>query len=435
METMAKSETKIRVLHIITRLIPGGADENTVQTVLGLDKERFQVDLIVGGQSDELMMRRVERCRVIIVPELVRNPSPLKDLKTCIKLIRLIRQERYHIVHTHTAKAGIIGRFAAWFCRVPIIVHTLHGATFHRALHPGEAALYRALERLAARVSHKLVSVGDDLRRIYLDAGVGKPRQYVTIRSGFEIARFRLSDAELALRRRKIRRELSISDDAWVIGSASRLEPRKGQFYFLQSAQRLLIKYPDLVFIIAGDGPSAKELRTLAHSLRIANRVQFLGHRTDIEDVMSAMDIFVLSSLWEGLPQVLVQAAALGRPIVSFDAEGAKEIVHGGENGFVVPRGDENALTESLAYLIAHPQRAREMGVRGRRFIGEEYDKEIMVRRIDKLYRELLLQAIGRGGRARALRGAKYKQFGDLTAQSIKSLRTQQRQMGKPGLN
>ncbi len=432
---MTTNDTKIRVLHIITRMIPGGADENTLQTVLLLDKARFTVDLIVGGQSDEMMLRRVENCRVVILPELVRNPSLSCDIKSFIKIMRIIRHEKYHIVHTHTAKAGILGRMAAWLCRTPIIVHTLHGTTFHRAMHASEAFFYRILERLTACITDQLVSVGDDLRQIYLNAGVGKPEQYVTIRSGFEISRFRLSDAEIALRRRKIRRELGISDAAYVIGSASRLEPRKGQYYFIQSAQQLLSKYPDLVFILAGDGPSAEELRTLAQSLRIANKIHFLGHRKDIEDVMSAMDVFVLSSLWEGLPQVLVQAAALGRPIVSFDAEGAKEIVHGGENGFVVPRGDENALTESLAYLISHPQRAREMGLRGRRFIGAEYDKEIMVRRIDELYSELLSTA-GRGDFLAYSTTRKSCGLVDVPrAGANASLHMQHRQMGKQGLN
>ena len=369
----------------------------------------------------------------MMIPELVRNPSLLKDFIAMVKLIRLIRHERYHIVHTHTAKAGIIGRFAAWLCRTPIIVHTLHGATFHRAISRREAALYRILERIAALITDQLVSVGDDLRQIYLDSGVGKPEQYVTIRSGFDIDRFRLSDAELALRRRKIRRELGISDSTWVIGSASRLEPRKGQFYFLQSAACLLKQYPDLVFLIAGDGPSAQELRTLARSLRISKQVFFLGHRTDIEDVMSAMDVFVLSSLWEGLPQVLVQAAALGRPIVCFDSEGSKEVVHGGVNGFIVTRGDEKALTDSLSYLAANPLKAREMGHSGRRLIGEEYDKQVMVSRIDSLYYELL---------AAAGYGNLHKKMADLhDAKSEHGLpflnrpSSRKRQMGRLGLN
>lgn len=432
---MSSDQNRIGVLHIITRMIPGGADENTLQTILGLDKARYKIDLIVGGQSDEIMLRRVENCRIIVLPELVRNPSPLNDVRSFFKIIRIIRQESFSIVHTHTAKAGILGRLAAWLCGTPIIIHTLHGATFHRALHKWAAAFYCILERLAARITDQFISVGNDLRQIYVKARVGKPEQYVTIRSGFEIARFRLSDAELALRRRKVRRELGISESAWVIGTASRLEPRKGQYYFIQSAQRLLLKYPDLVFIIAGDGPSARELRTLAQSLRIADKIRFLGHRTDIENVMSAMDIFVLTSLWEGLPQVLVQAAALGRPIICFDAEGSKEIVHGGENGFVVPRGDENALTESLAYLTTHPQRAREMGNCGRRFIGAEYDREIMVRQIDKLYQDLLVVAPDHPIKAHRKIEKKIRRSNDSGVKAAKSLRSNHRRLGKPGLH
>jgi len=387
---MTNKYRKIRVLHIITRLIPGGADENTIQTVVGLDKSRFNVDLVAGGQSDTTMISRAAGCRVILMPDLIREPALFRDLKTFWQLTRLIRKEHYHIVHTHTAKAGILGRLAAVLARTPVIVHTLHGVTFHRTLSAGTARLYRILERLAARVTHKLVTVGDHLREIYLAAGIGEEKQYITIRSGFELARFKLSEAEIALRRRKIRREMGLPESACVIGSASRLEPRKGQYYFLEAAQRLLQDYPALHFIIAGAGPSAQELRTLAHSLRIDRQVHFLGHRTDIEDVMATMDIFVLSSLWEGLPQVLVQAASLGKPIVCFDTEGACEVVHGGENGFIVPRGDVSSMTEALFYLLAHPQQARLMGLKGHRFVGQDYDRAVMVKKIETLYNRLI---------------------------------------------
>ncbi len=411
---MIKTNKKIRVLHIITRLIPGGADENTIQTVIGLDKSRFRIDLVVGGLSDQDMIGRVEGCRIIMIPELIREPAPGKDLKALWQLIRLVRSQRYHIVHTHTAKAGILGRLAAVIGRTPIIIHTLHGATFHRTMSAITALFYRLLERLAARVTDKLVTVGDNLRDIYVSAGIGKEEQYITIRSGFELARFKLSDAEIALRRRKTRRELGLSDSAFVIGSASRLEPRKGQYYFLEAAQRLLQEYPSLHFILAGDGPSAQELQTLAHSLRISSQVHFLGHRNDIEDVMASMDVFVLSSLWEGLPQVLVQAAALRKPIVCFDTEGACEVVHGGENGFVVPRGDVTAMTEALFYLVSHPQQARRMGAAGHRFVGDDYDKAVMVKRIEGLYHKLAKKTVLGTTRTQRMSHPPAKQHGSL---------------------
>lgn len=381
---------KIRILHIITRLIPGGADGNTVQTVRGLDARHYRVDLVTGGQYDPAFLAASDLPRVIILRDLVRNPSPWRDIKVVIRLVRIIKKNRYHIVHTHTAKAGILGRFAGALCHTPVVVHTLHGSTFHRSMSPRVSRMYRFFERLAARVTSQFVTVGDDLRDIYVRAGVGQADRYVTIRSGFELQRFLLNERQIALKRRKICAELGIDGDIFIIGSASRLEPRKGQNFLLRAAKTLLQKHDDIVFIIAGDGPSARELRLLAQSLDIDDRVLFLGHRQDIAEVMAAMDVFVLSSLWEGLPQVLVQAAALGKPIVTFDIEGAKEIVSAGENGFVVAKGDVTALTQAVDYLVSDRPKAAQMGAYGKKFVTYDYDREVMVRRITELYQNLI---------------------------------------------
>ncbi len=389
---------KIRILHVITRLIPGGADSNTIQTVRGLDPRYYQVDLAIGVESDFAFVAQSGVPTVVIVPDLVRNPSPWRDVKAIFQLARLMRKNRYHIVHTHTAKAGILGRFASALCATPVVVHTLHGSTFHRCMHPMTAMVYRFLERVAGHVTNQFVAVGENVRDIYIQSGVGEAERYVTIRSGFELQRFQMDVRRMALKRRQLCDELGIDEDFFIIGSASRLEPRKGQNYLLQAAKTLLQKHEDIIFLIAGDGPSAKELRLTAQSLAIEDRVLFLGHRHDIEDVMAAMDVFVLSSLWEGLPQVLVQAAALGKPIVTFDIEGAREIVHAGENGFIVPRGDVHALTQAIDYLINDRPKAAQMGEYGKKFVTFEYDKEVMVRRITALYQDLI-----RAGRRRSL--------------------------------
>lgn len=402
--SMQTTGEKIRILHIITRLIPGGADENTIQTVRGLDKRHYKIDLVIGGQYDASFLAKARLSNVIIMPQLMRQPAPWSDIRAILALAQLIRRNRYHIVHTHTAKAGIIGRLASALCRIPVVVHTLHGSTFHSSLHPVTAAFYRFLERLAAHVTNQFVTVGDDLRDIYIRAGVGCPDRYVTIRSGFDLSRFLLEPVQIALKRRNIRAELGIPEEAFVIGSASRLEPRKGQNFFLQAAQHLSQHHDHVCFIIAGDGPSAKELRLLSQALKVDDRVWFLGHRFDIEDVISAMDVFVLTSLWEGLPQVLVQAAALGRPIVTFDIEGAKEVVQPGENGFVIAKGDVTALIKALEYLINDRPKATQMGESGRKYVTIDYDKEVMISQINALYQNLIQQKSRRTLKAASLK-------------------------------
>ena len=381
---------KVRVLHVITRLVAGGADENTLATVDGLDKSCYEVDLLIGGQSDFAFASQSQCRRLITLPALIREPHPIQDLVALGKLLKIIRQGRYHIVHTHTAKAGILGRLAGFMCNTPLVIHTLHGSTFHGSLHPLRSRLYLGLERMAARATTQFVTVGEDLREIYLHARVGRADRYVTIRSGFELERFRLSAAEVQKRGKRLRESLNISVDQTVVGTAGRLEARKGHAYFLQTAKQVLQHQPQTMFLIAGEGPAERELLQQARRLGIEKKVVFLGHRYDIEDVMAGMDVFVLTSLWEGLPRVLVQAAALGKPIVSFDSEGVREVVRDGQNGYVLPLRDVHGLAEKIALLAADRPQAQRMGEASRSMVTAEWDVDHMVDRISDLYQQLL---------------------------------------------
>ena len=379
----------IRVLHIITRLIRGGADENTVHTVEGLKKQGYDVDLLIGGQSENEYAGKVEGVRVILVPELVREVDPIKDFIALIKIVRLLHKNRYDIVHTHTAKGGMLGRLAGKICKIPVVVHTVHGTTFHDSLHPLTEILYRNLERLAARATHTFVTVGDDLRDRYVAAGIASPERFVTIRSGFDLRQFKISEKEIRHRNRKCRESLGFSEDDIVIGNVSRLEPRKGHRFLLTAAANIVRRNPRVIFAITGDGDHAAKLKEQARNLGIQNNVRFLGHRSDIENVISCFDVFVLTSLWEGLPRVLVQSAALGKPIVTFDVEGAREIVHEGVNGFVVPLRDVDKLVQRIEYLVSDLERAQQMGREGRSKASWDWDVSVMVKSIVELYQNL----------------------------------------------
>jgi glycosyltransferase involved in cell wall biosynthesis len=389
---MSALRPKIRVLHVITRLVPGGADENTLATVEGLDKSIYSVDLLIGGQSDFAFAAQTHGTRLIILHELVREPKWSSDIRALFKLVRIIRRNRYHIVHTHTAKAGMLGRLAGFIVKAPLVIHTLHGSTFHESLSPWRRRWYRFLERMAAAATTQFVTVGEDLRSIYLDARVGQADRYITIRSGFQLQRFQLSEQEVKQRSRRMRGSLDISDQEAVVGTAGRLEARKGHSYFLQTAQQVLQHHPQVTFLLAGEGPANRDLIELARRLGIEQRVRFLGYRYDIEDVMAAMDVFVLTSLWEGLPRVLVQAAALGKPIVTFEIEGVREVVVDGDNGYVVPLRDVTGLADRVAWLVKDRTTARQMGERGRQRVTAEWDVQTMVHRISELYRHLLLR-------------------------------------------
>jgi glycosyltransferase involved in cell wall biosynthesis len=394
------SPPPISVLHVHTRLIRGGADENTLLTVNGLDCRRFRLALAIGSGSEAAMLAKVgPAVEVIEMPDLVREVSPRRDLAAFRQLRRLIRDRRYDIVHTHTAKAGMLGRFAARSAGAPVIVHTLHGSTFHGALNRAEYLLYRGLEKAAAGFTDRIITVGEDLRERYLEAGIGRPERYQLIRSGMELSEFSAAAAMVPERRAEVRRSLGVPADAPLVGKVARLEARKGYRYFLDLAERVLQHVPTTHFVGLGAGEEHAELRAEVERRGLADRIHFPGFRQDIADVLAVLDVAVLTSLWEGLPRVLVQAAACGVPAVTFAVEGAHEVVKQGVNGWVVPMRDVPAMAERVVALLSDSRRARAMGAAGLGLVCETWAAETMVSEIARAYEDLMA---ARGHRALA---------------------------------
>jgi glycosyltransferase involved in cell wall biosynthesis len=388
----------IRVLHIITRLIVGGAQENTMLTADLLNhspayKGRYIVEIVSGPQtgSEGSIIHEVRQRGVTlyILPELVRQPNPVKDLKTIIKLRRMMLdvhgKPRYHIVHTHSSKAGVLGRIAARWAGIPAIVHTVHGWSFHEYLSPVQRYVYVMLERLAAHFSQCLVGVSSKDVAKGLSYRIGSPMDYVLIRSGIELDRFgnpRISSY-------KIRRHLGIPDNATVVGSVTRFAPQKSPLDLISALYRIHQTHPDVWFVIVGDGPLRQQLQERLQGLGIADRTVLTGLRRDIPELLAAFDIFVLSSLWEGLPRVLPQAMAAGLPIVCTNAGGAADAVVDGGNGFLVDPYDPDQLAAKVDVLLRHHELRGRMGEEGRRRVPE-FSAIKMVRQIDLLYRRLL---------------------------------------------
>lgn len=379
----------VRMLHIITRLIRGGADENTLATVRGLDKRRYQVDLVVGEGSELDLVEGLYDVGIHVVPALVREPDPWRDLQALIALTRLIRRNRYQVVHTHTAKGGFLGRLASALVGTPIVIHTVHGVTFHEHLPKPTRAFYLLLERVAARFTHQFVAVGQDVRDIYVRSGVGSDEHYETIYSGMPLDDYFTAGLMSAADRLALRTELGLGPEHQAVAMAARLEARKGHQFLFQAVRRLLPSHPGLRVLLLGDGPLRAHLEWQCRSMGIDGVVRFLGHRPDLPRVLAATDISVLTSLWEGLPRVLVQSAAAGKPILTFDVEGAWEIVRDGSNGFIVPSRDVDAFTARLETLLTDRERARRLGEAGREQVGPQWTVETMLDRLDRLYQRL----------------------------------------------
>jgi glycosyltransferase involved in cell wall biosynthesis/thymidylate kinase len=384
---------KYRVLHLITRLDYGGADENTIYTINGLDSSNYDLDLMIGEENNQDMLDRLELKEgigLIMIPGLVRDPSLLNDLRALINIYRLIKRNRYDIVHTHIAKAGVLGRLAARMAGTPIIIHGIHGITFPKTIHPLKRYLFLFIERFCGKFTDFFIPVGEDMRKKYLAAGIGKPDKYRTIYSGMELERF-LKAGELDKEElREIREGLGINNDEIVIGNVSKIQERKGFNYFLEAAKKIIVEYDNVRFIIVGNGPDEKQLKERCRKMGLDKRVIFTGYCRDVENMFAIMDIKVLTSLWEGLPRVLVQAAAVGKPMVSFDVDGAWEIIKEGVNGYIVPIRDVDALVDRIKYLIDNQEIRKSMGKKSRELLNDSWNYRKMVAEIEELYQELI---------------------------------------------
>ena len=393
---------RIRVVHVITRLILGGAQENTLLTVEGLDRmPEYEVALISGpavGPEGELVERaRRNKVNLLIVPQMQRAIHPVRDAITLAKLARLYRRLNPHIVHTHSSKAGILGRAAARLAGVPIILHTIHGLPFHPYESGLNNLLYRKLERRAARWSQRIITVADAMRDQAVAAGVAAPEKFVTIYSGMEVDTFLAADTH----REAARRALGIADDEVVIGKIARLFELKGHEYVIAAAPRILREFPRVRFLFVGDGILRQKLQEQAQRLGVADRILFAGlvDPSRIPEMLGAMDLVVHASLREGLARVLPQALLAGRPVVSYDIDGAREVVLDGVTGFLVRPQAVDELADAVLKMLRDPAQARAMATKGREMFADQFRAETMVRRISALYQELLSGAGRHGGR------------------------------------
>ena len=381
----------MRVTHVITRLIVGGAQENTVASVLGLrQKAGLEVDLIAGPTRgpEGSLEPALAGCSALltIVPELVRPLHPWKDARAWQKLTGLFRARQPQLVHTHSGKAGVLGRLAAARAGVPIILHTIHGPSFGSFQGWSANALFRSAERYAARVTTHFVIVAEAMKRQYLAAGIGCPDQYTKIFSGFALEPFLDSTNDLQLRAR-----LGLAPDDIVIGKIARLFKLKGHDDLLAIAPALVRKCPRVKFLLVGDGPWRGRLESRARSLGLEKHVIFTGlvAPSAVPPIVGVMDFLVHLSLREGLPRALPQALAAARPVVAYDADGANEVCLENETGFLVAPGDLPGLSERLLRLAQDPALRQRLGYRGQRFVQERFGVQHMVDDLYQLYLRL----------------------------------------------
>lgn len=420
----------MRILHLSTRLILGGSQENTVLSCEGQSRLGHEVHLAFGpiyGPEGSLLQRVEafnERARrgeervgevggagpvrepgatvmpitIHVLPHLIRPVHPWAD-HVCFhrELVPLLEAGRFDVVHTHSSKAGILGRWAAWR-RARAVVHTVHGPPFmpveggplRRLRIRATNAAYAWAERSAARRCHRIIAVADAMTRQFLQRGIGRPEQYVTVYSGMEVERFLHPEPDQT--RERVRAELGLEPAHFVVGTVARLAEHKGHDDLLDAVGRRLRAEPTWRLLWVGDGWWRDRLLARVQRMGLEGRVITTGlvPPARVPGLMRAMDLLVHPSSREGLPRTVPQALLCGVAVVAYDVDGTREACLDGRTGLLVRLGDTAGLGTAIAWLFEHPEERRAMGERGREWCRERFCARRMVARLEEVYAQVV---------------------------------------------
>jgi glycosyltransferase involved in cell wall biosynthesis len=339
----------IPVIHVITRLTVGGSSENTVSTIEALARAGYGATLVLGPESEPPTVEDARRrgCQVVEVAGLVREVSPARDAAATLALWRLFRRARPAIVHTHTSKAGFVGRLAAWLARVPVVIHQPHGHIFYGYWSRPRTALFVGLERLAAHWTDTIVTLTPREVEEHLERGIGRRSQYAVVPSGVPTDALR----SVAPPRGQARARLGLPRDAYVVAGVGRFVPIKGFDLLVAALFDVVAQVPGAHVVLIGDGHEREALQAQAQALGVAERLHFTGTVTDVIGLLAAADVLAAPSRNEGMGRVLVEAMALGLPVVGARVGGIPDVIVDGESGLLVPPDDPGALAGALVEL------------------------------------------------------------------------------------
>ncbi len=388
---MVEKRKKIRVLHIITRLDPGGSAENTVLSAERVDPERFQSIVLTGpgldgsGPSEEYRRRLGDR--LLLEPTLVRPIQPQSDIRALPALTGIIRSLRPNIIHLHSAKAGAIGRVAAKWARVNTkVIYTPHGHVFSGYGSSTASGVFTKIEKGLAGWADAIVGLTMDELRAFEKVSAGKREQFCIVPSGVELTPYYPKRG----RRVKVRNELGFGTDDLVVGFVGRLTEVKGPDFFIETAGKLAEKNEKVKFLVVGDGDMRFDLQKRAEELNLKDRILWTGWRKDIPHLYSAMDILGLTSRNEGQGRVLVEAMAAETPTVAMSTGGVSEVVEDGATGTLVEAGNVDAMTNALSTLLEDADLRKRLGKAGRKRAEDCFSIDVMINRLELLYQGLL---------------------------------------------
>ena len=375
-----------KILHLITRLAVGGAQDNTFISVEMGDRSQFSIHL--ASHPEGLWSDRAQQVADVFhpLPHLVNPVNPVTDLQALLEIISLLRRENFALIHTHSSKAGILGRIAGRIVGVPVIIHTIHGFSFHDFMPFWQRQLYINLEKMMKFCSDFIITVSELNRQQGAQLGILDLARSQTVYSGIDFTKL-----DQPVNYQEMRASLGIPPDYQIIVMVGRLDPQKAPQYLIDAFAQVLISCPDTVLLLVGEGEEQGNLEAQVKKLEIADQVKFLGFRTDIPAILQVSDIFALSSLWEGLGRAMTEAMLLGKPVVVPEIYGIPEIVHQGETGLLYPPKDVHQLAKHLVYLLQNPKAAKQLGDNAKRLTRNLFDARIMVKQLEEIYLKLLI--------------------------------------------
>jgi len=387
---LQSASRRIRVLRLFSRLNIGGPAIHVILTTAGLDPKRYDSLLVVGREEDRegnfLNLAEAKGIPLRIIPTFGRRIDPLRDLITLVSLFRLMRRERPDIVHTHTAKAGALGRVAARLAGVPVVVHTFHGSVFDGYFGPSVARFFQWIERILALGTDTIVAVSERVAADLAERKIAPRKKIEVVPLGLELGRFQ----DVQQRRGELRRELGVPPRARLVGSVGRLVAIKDLGTLLRSMVQLSATQPDAILLVVGDGPDRPALEMEAERLGLGSRARFLGFRDDLERIYADLDVAVNCSLNEGTPVALIEAMASGVPVLATAVGGTPDLLDEGRLGRLVPPGDPNALARALAESLSGGDDSAQKAALARRSVLQRFSLDRLLGDLDRLYLRLL---------------------------------------------
>ena len=378
-------KSKIKILHVITHLPIGGAQDNTLYTVELLDKEKYDISLCCNLDGDLVeRAKKIEAIKLFDISFLCREVSPYRDIRAFLSLYKLFKEEDFTIIHTHSSKAGLLARLAAVLNKTPIVIHTIHGFAFNDFMNMFKKNFFIYVEKLLAKWTDVLITVSNLNKKKIIDLNIAHENKIKNIYSGIDLSLFTNK------RNDEFRKELNLENDHLLLGSVGRLSNQKDPITMIEAFGIISKPFPNAHLALVGDGELKGKILEKIDQLKLNDRIHLTGNKNNPWSVYHSMDLFIMSSIYEGLGRSITEALSCGVPVVCTDVEGVPEIVRDNITGILVPPKDSNKLADGIIRTLNDMETAKKMAEEGRRFVNDNFDVNKMVNDIDSLYNTLL---------------------------------------------